>query len=142
MQTRFKGKITSLILQSGDLAVSGNVVGTRWRERPDRVQSERVANSTLPVGWHQGIREADVEIRIKGEATEILGSGTALVSAAGDNLVMTSCAVTFTNHLGSSMIVFIVSPIVDNIESNLEAGESTESIIRLKAYWVSLPKTA
>jgi len=140
VQTRFKGVIIGLVLQSGNLATSGNVKGVRWRERPDRVTPETVANTTLPVGWFQGHRWSDVEIRILGEATEILGSGTALVSSTGDNLVMTSANVVFKNHLGSDMIVFFTSPIVDSIDSGIEDEQSTETLIKLKAYAVSLPK--
>ena len=114
----------------------------RWRERADRVQPETVANTVTPVGWFQGHRWTDVEIRVLGEITDIIGSGTSLVSQAGDNLTMTSCAVIFTNHLGSSMIIFVTSPIIDNIESALEDMAPSETIIRLKAYSVSLPATA
>ena len=138
--TRFKGRVTSVILQSGNIASSFKAM--RWRERSDRVQPETVANTVQPVGWHQGHRWTDVEIRVLGEITEVLGSGTALVSTTGDNLVMDSCAVTFTNHLGSSMIVFVTSPVIDNIETPIEDAVSTETTIRMKAYSVSLPKTA
>ena len=140
VSTRFKGRVTAVILQSGNIASSFK--GMRWRERADRVQPETVANTVSPVGWFQGHRWADVEIRVLGEITEILGSGTALVSSTGDNLTMTSCAVTFTNHLGSSMIIFVTSPIIDNIESALEDMTPSETTIRMKAYSVSLPATA
>jgi acylphosphatase len=139
-QTRFKGRITSLVLQSGDLAVSGNVKGIRWREKTGRVTAETVANNIQPVGWHQGHREAEVEILILGEASEILGSGTALVSNTGDNLVMTSAGVKLTNHLGSSMVVFFTSPIIDNIETGVDDfAVENMTTIRMKAYAVSLP---
>ena len=143
VQTRWKGRVTSLVLQSGNIVTSGNFKSMRWKERDGRIQPETVANTTLPVGWHQGHRWTDVEMKILGEATEILGSGTALVSSTGDNLVMTSCGATFVNHLGSSMYVLVGSPIIDSIESNVD-DYSAENIttIRMKAYYVTLPALA
>lgn len=141
VQTRFKGRVTKCILQSGNIASS--FVNMYWSDNPDRVVAQFVANTIPPVGWHQGHRQSKVAIDVHGEITEILGSGTPLVVVSGDNVVMTSCAVEFMNHLGSTMRIFVVSPVIDNIESKLEDfSDLNITRINMKAYYVTLPATA
>lgn len=139
--TRYKGLITKVILQSGDIASS--VVRVWWNNGPpDRIRPQYVANTIPPVGWYQGHRIARVRLDIHGEATEILGSGTPLIVVSGDNVVMTSCAITFTNHLGSSMIMFVVSPVIDDYESEIQMAPDNTTQINMKAYYVTLPALA
>ena len=137
VQTRILGRITKCVLQSGNIASSFKAM--RWRDRGERVTPQTVANIIVPVGWHQGHRWTEVEIDVLGEITEVLGSGTPIIVASGDNLVMTSCALEFTNHLGSTMIVFVKSPVVDYVDTPISDYEPTITTIHLKAYYVTQP---
>jgi hypothetical protein len=137
VSTRIEGRVTSCTLNSGNMASSFKEV--RWRERKDRVQPQTTANTIVPAGWFQGHRWVDVEFTFLGEVREFLKGGTPIYNESGDNVVLTSCAVVFTNSLGSSMIMTFNSPIIDTVDFGIRDYEPATTIVAMKAYWVGYP---
>ena len=121
--------------------IVANVVFVRWSDRADRVQPSIVANTVVPVGWHQGHREGKLELGVLSEAMDAFYSqGAAYIVDAGDNVVIPYHFFTLVDSVAGTMSVTVTGSIVDHVEYDTQALEDMITIYHIK-YWHATPPT-
>jgi len=131
-----EGRVTNCMIGCSGVDVAGNFKYFRWRERPDRIAPQTVANQIRPKGWFQGHRWSDCQLGLLSEAHDAFSS---YIVYSGDNAVITSgIIINVTDHSGNTKTVRVHEPIVDNVESAIEDFDTTITVYNLKAAWVEL----
>jgi len=144
-RVRLKGRMGSYCVgATGESKVDivANVVFVRWSDRADRVQASVVANTVVPVGWHQGHREGKLELGVLSEAKDAFYDQTAkYIDDDGDNVIFAYHYFTLEDHAGAYKSVTLTGSIVDHVEYDTQAMEEMISVYHIKYYHATPPTT-
>ena len=142
-RVRLKGKIQHYYIgltSDSKIDLAANVLFVRWSDRSDRVSASIVANTVLPVGWHQGHREGKLELGILSEAEDVFdqgGTGKEFIDVDDDNYIIGYHYFTLEDHLGAYKYIQVYGSIVDHVKYDTQALEEMVTVYHMKYYYAT-----
>lgn len=144
----FSGKVTAKLGQaSGDCETISNLKEISWRRVPrDHVRAQTVMNTTIPVGWYQGHKWMEVDIRVLSEAYEAFyhngATNKAYIVEDGKNVIIPYFEAFMVDDLGKEWKATFTDAIPIRPEEPYRDGEDTIHTYRLLAKKVVITKPA
>lgn len=144
----FSGKVTAKLGASeADCETISNLKEISWRRVPrDHVRAQTVMNTTIPVGFYQGHKWVEVEMRVLSEAYEAFyhnGTGNvAYIDEDGENTEIPYFIAQMVDNNGKTWTAAFTGAIPIRPEEPYRDGEDTIHVYRLLAKKVDITKPA